>query len=71
MSTADEIGFRAATEAVIGLTLRGEKPTLENVREWISTAIDLNVPTRDIGGRAMYFAERMLNGPIRPDGSAG
>ncbi len=67
MSNTDNVAFRAAAEAVIGLTLRGEKPTLENVREWISTAIDLNIPTRDIGGRAMYFAERMLNGPIPPE----
>ena len=71
MSHTDNVAFRAASEAVIGLLLQDEKPTLENVRDWIKTAIDLNVPTRNIGGRAMYFAERMLNGPIRPDGSVG
>ena len=66
MSLAEDIGFRAAVEAIIGLTIRGEKPTMENVDEWISTAIDLNVPTREIGGKAMFYARRMLNGPFPP-----
>ena len=70
MSVSDEIGFRAAAEAIIGLTLRGEKPTVENVQEWINAAIDPNVPTREIGGRAMYFARRMLGGPF-PPGKSG
>ncbi len=66
MSLADEIGFRAATEAVIGLTLRGEKPTVENVQEWINAAIDLETPTREIGGKAMFYAKRILGGPFPP-----
>ena len=66
MSIAEDIGFRAAAEAIIGLTLRGEKPTVENVQAWVNTAIDPTVPTRDIGGRAMYYARRMLGGPFPP-----
>ncbi len=66
MSLADEIGFRAAAEAIIGLTSQGEKPTAENVQAWINTAIDPNVPTREIGGRAMFYANRMLGGPFPP-----
>ncbi len=68
---SDTLAFRAATEAIIGLVLRGERPDKENVRAWLDTAVEPNVPTRDTIGRAHYFAERMIGGPFRPDGSAG
>ncbi len=69
-SMSDILAFRAATEAVIGLTLRGETPNKENVKAWLDIAIEPNVPTRETIGRATYFAARMLSGPLRPDGSA-
>ena len=69
-NVSDTFAFRAAVEAVIGVTLRGEKPTAQNVKAWLNTAIEPNVPTRETLGRATYFAQRMLDGPRRPDGSA-
>lgn len=68
--TLDTFAFRAAVEAVIGVTLRGELVNQESVHEWLETAVDPEIPSRQIRGRAMYFAERMFNGPFRPDGSA-
>ena len=68
---SDILAHRAATEAVLGLILQGEKPTAQNVKAWLNTAIEPNVPTRETIGRATYFAERMIGGPFRPDGSAG
>ena len=67
----DNAAFRAAVEAVIGVTLRGEKPNRENVKAWLDIAVEPNVPTRETVGRAVYFADRMIDGPLRPDGSAG
>ncbi len=70
-SATDDFAFRAAVEAVVGLTLRGERPGRENVQAWLETATEPDVPTRDFRGRALYFAERMIGGPFKPDGSAG
>ncbi len=68
---SDTLAFRAAVEAVVGLTLRGETPNTQNVRAWLDTAVEPNVPIRETMGRATYFADRMIGGPFRPDGSAG
>jgi hypothetical protein len=32
---SDTLAFRAAVEAVIGLTLQGERPDVKNVRAWL------------------------------------
>ena len=69
-NVSDTFAHRAAVEAILGLTLRGEKPTKENVKAWLDVAINPDIPTREIVGRAMYFAARMLHGPLQPDGSA-
>ena len=65
----DELAFRGAVEAIVGLSLKGGPPTMENVRGWIETSMDPNVPNRSVQGRAIYFAQRMVDGPFRPDGS--
>ena len=67
LNSSDTLAHRAAVEAVLGLTLRGETPTKENVREWLTTAMEPNVPTRETLGRAVYFADRMIGGPLRPN----
>lgn len=67
--TLDTFAFRAAVEAVIGVSLRGEQVNQESVHAWLETAVDPEIPNRQIRGRAMYFAERMINGPFKPDGS--
>ena len=67
----DTFAFRAAVEAVIGVTLRGERVTKEAVQAWLETATDPQVPSVGVRGRALYFAERMIDGPFRPDGSEG
>ena len=61
---------RAAVEAVVGLTTRGERPDRESIQAWIETSTERGVPSLDFRGRALYFAERMIGGPFRPDGSA-
>ena len=70
----DAFAFRAAVEAVVGLSLRGEEVNTENVDAWLLTALDpetrAQVDSRQIYGRAKYFTQRMLNGPFKPDGSA-
>ena len=66
--TLDTFAFRAAVEAVIGVTLRGEQANQETVRAWLETAVDPEIPNRQVRGRAMYFAQRMFGGPFRPDG---
>ena len=65
----DNLAFRAATEAVIGLTLKGERVDVETVTAWFDAAATLDIPTRETHGRAVYFAKRMTEGPFRPDGS--
>ncbi len=65
--TLDTFAFRAAVEAVIGVTLRGEQANQETVNAWLETAV-AEVPSREVRGRAMYFAQRMFGGPFRPDG---
>ena len=65
----DSLAFRAATEAVIGLTLQGERVDIKTVTAWLDTAAKLDIPTRETYGRAVYFANRMIAGPFRPDGS--
>ena len=67
LNASDVLAHRAAIEAVVGLTLRGETPNRENVREWLNTAMEANVPTRETLGRAIYFADRMIGGPLRPN----
>ncbi len=67
--TLDTFAFRAAVEAVIGVTLRGEQANQETVGAWLETAVDAEVPSREVCGRAMYFAQRIFGGPFRPDGS--
>ncbi len=69
--TLDAFAFRAAVEAIIGLTLQGKQVNQENVAAWLETAVDLESPTREMGGRAMYFAERMFGGPFPPGGPVG
>ena len=69
--TLDTFAFRAAVEAVIGVTLRGEQANQENVHTWLETAVDPQIPNRQIRGRAMYFAERMFGGPFPSDGPGG
>ncbi len=69
-SAVDDFAFRAAVEAVVGLTLQGARPDRESVQAWLETATVADVPTRAFRGRALYFAERMIGGPFRPDGSA-
>jgi hypothetical protein len=66
--TLDTFAFRAAVEAVIGVTLRGEQANQETVQAWLETAVDPEIPSRQVRGRAMYFAQRMFDGPFRPDG---
>ncbi len=68
-NTLDAFAFRAAVEAVIGVTLRGEQANQETVQAWLETAVDPEIPNRQVRGRAMYFAQRMFGGPFRPDGS--
>ena len=70
LNASDTLAHRAAVEAVLGLILQGEKPTAQNVKAWIDIAVEPNVPTRETLGRATYFAQRMIDGPFRPDGSA-
>ncbi len=65
---SDDFGFRAATEAVLGLMIQGKEVTKENVDAWIKTSA-APVPGPGMYGRAMYFAERMIDGPFQPDGS--
>ena len=67
--TTGEYGFRAAVEAVLGLMIQGKEVSKENVHAWVMTTTD-PIPTREVQGRATHFAERMINGPLRPDGSA-
>ncbi len=67
-NVGDAFAFRAAVEAVIGVTLRGEQANRETVQAWLETAVDPQVPNREVRGRAMYFARRMFGGPFRPDG---
>ena len=67
---SDDLAFRVAVEAVVGLTLRGERPDRESIQAWIETSTERGVPSLDFRGRALYFAERMVGGPFRPDGSA-
>ncbi len=52
------------------LTLAQELLT-RGVQAWLETATHPDVSTRDFRGRALYFAERMIGGPFRPDGSVG
>ncbi len=66
--TLDTFAFRAAVEAVLGVTLRGEQANQETVQAWLETAVDPEIPSRQVRGRAMYFAQRMFGGPFRPDG---
>ena len=67
-NTLDTFAFRAAVEAVLGVTLRGEQANQETVNAWLETAVDPEIPNRQVRGRAMYFAQRMFGGPFRPDG---
>ncbi len=69
--TLDCFAFRAAVEAVIGLTLQDKQVNQETVQACLATAVDPQIPSRQIQGRAMYFAERIFSGPLRPDGSVG
>ncbi len=66
--TLDAFAFRAAVEAVLGVTLQGKRANQETVRAWLETAVDPEIPSREVRGRAMYFAQRMFGGPFRPDG---
>ncbi len=68
LSPSDEFGFRVAVEAVLGLVIQGKEVTKENVDAWIKTSA-APVPGPGMHGRALYFAERMIDGPFRPDGS--
>ncbi len=63
----DTAAFRAATEAVIGVTLSGQERNQERVREWLETSIVPADPRNHILPRAMYFAKRMMSGPLGPD----
>ena len=65
--TLDAFAFRAAVEAVIGVTLRGEQVDQESVHAWLEPAVAAQVPSRQIRGRDMYFAQRMFGGPFPPD----
>ncbi len=72
MGIMNDLGFRAAAEAIIGLVARGEKPTTENVTEWLNTAIEPNNPQSSVDpkriyGCALFHAQRMLRGPCPPD----
>ena len=67
-TAADDFAFRAAAEAVCGLMIQGKEVTKENVLAWVSTSA-APVPSREMHGRAVYFAERMIDGPFKPDGS--
>ena len=68
--TLDCFAFRAAVEAVIGLTLQDKQVNQETVQAWLA-AVDPQMPSRQIQGRAMYFAERMFGGPFPPGGPVG
>ncbi len=70
-SAVDAFAFRAAVEAVIGLTIQGKEVNLQTVKAWLEAAVNLEIPTRSMGGRAMYFDERIINGPFPPDGPGG
>ena len=63
----DTAAFRAATEAVIGVTLSGQERNQERVREWLETSIVPTDPSNHILPRAMYFAKRIMSGPLGPD----
>ena len=65
----NEYGFRAAVEAVLGLLIQGKEVNTKNVITWVMATTD-PIPSREVQGRATYYAERMINGPLRPDGSA-
>ena len=69
--TLDCFAFRAAVEAIIGLTLQGKQVNQESVAAWLAIAVDPQIPSRQIQGRAMYFAQRMFNGPFPPGGPVG
>ena len=68
ISPSDDLGFRAATEAVLGLLIQGKEVTKENVLAWVQTSA-APIPGPNMQGRAVYFAERMIDGPFKPDGS--
>ncbi len=65
---SDDFGFRACVEAVLGLLIQGKEVNKENVLAWVSTSA-APVPGPGMHGRALYFAERMIDGPFKPDGS--
>ncbi len=67
-SVGDAFAFRAAVEAVVGVTLQGSQANEETIQAWLKTAVDAEIPSREVRGRAMYFAQRMFGGPFRPDG---
>ena len=66
----DAFGFRAATEAVLGLMIQSKEVNKESVLAWVKTSA-APTPSPAVHGRALYFAERMIGGPFRPDGSVG
>ncbi len=43
-NTLDTFAFRAAVEAVIGVTLQGSQANEETVRAWLETAVDPEIP---------------------------
>ncbi len=49
--TLDTFTFRAAVEAVLGVTLRGEQANQETVNAWLETAVDPEIPNRRVRGR--------------------
>ena len=66
--TGDDIrAFRAATEAVTGLTVQDKTANEASVREWL----EISIAPIDLGNkmmaRATFFAKRMIKGPIGPD----
>ncbi len=68
LSPSDEFGFRVAVEAVLGLMIQGKEVNRENVKAWIDTSA-APIPGPQMRCQAMYFAERMIDGPFNPDGS--
>ncbi len=47
-SVGDDFAFRAAVEAVLGVTLAGKQANRETVQAWLETAVDPKIPSREV-----------------------
>lgn len=67
----DHLAFRAAVEAVLGLLSQKSIVNQETVHEWLEVTLGPIDRSRQVRARAMYFADRMFDGPRAPDAAFG